>query len=273
MALLWGTVMHKDTAHAATNPLYANDFVSWPVFTTDCMRFDNSRPPFDDRRVRRAFVMAIDRDWWAKEVKGGWHSPATGGFIPPGVPGHSPGIGLPHDPVRARQLLAQAGYPNGDGFPPITQLRPIPQSEWYLRLELLPQRWLTVLGVEVADEAMRWNAYVDRLRAQTPHIFYMGWEADCPDPDNFLRLGISSNNMGIWPNKSYVRLVKQARRILNQEKRMQLYQKADRILIEDAAILPLTYMRYHMLKKPWVKKYPLSSQKSSYWKDVIIEPH
>jgi ABC-type oligopeptide transport system substrate-binding subunit len=273
LALLWGTVMHETKRRSAANPFYANELVSLPVYATEYMGFDVSRPPFNDRRVRRAFVMAIDRGWWANEVKGGWHSPATGGYIPPGIPGHSPAIGLPYDPVRARQLLAEAGYPNGDGFPPITQVGPIPQSEWYLRLEQLPQRWKSVLGVEIADEVMRWGAYIDRLRTQTPNIFYLGWEADYPDPDNFLRLGIFSYTRGIWRNEAYVRLVEQARRILDQEKRMELYQKADRILIEEAAILPLSYMRYHMLKKPWVNKYPLSPQKSSYWKDVIIEPH
>jgi ABC-type oligopeptide transport system substrate-binding subunit/DNA-binding SARP family transcriptional activator len=268
--LLDGIDWFPASAHTDASRKFVNDYISWPVYVTQYVGFDTSRPPFNDRRVRRAFVMAIDRDWWAKKIRRGIYFPATGGFIPPGMPGHSPDIGLPHDPGQARQLLAQAGYPNGDGFPPIKQMWPRAAYEW----ELLLQRWHTILNVEITSEVMAIPAYWDQLREQLPHIFWMGWHADYPDPDSFLRVGILRlRNIGRWQNEAYIRLIEQARRILNQEERMKLYQQADRILIEEAAIFPLTYMHDHMLLKSWVKKYPLSPQKSSFWKDVIIEPH
>jgi oligopeptide transport system substrate-binding protein len=258
-----------DAAQTTVRRKFANDYyVSGSHYSTQYVGFDTSRPPFDDRRVRRAFVMAIDRDWWAEEIQGGVYFPGTGGFIPPGMPGHSPNIGLPHDPEQARQLLAEAGYPNGDGFPPIKQMWHNGVSE----CELLLQRWQKILGIEITYEVMEWASYLDRLRGQLPHIFYMGWDPDYPDPDSFLRVGILKL-FEKWKNEEYFQLVEQARRILNQEKRMKLYQQADRILIDEAVIMPLTYPRYNTLMKSWIKKYPLSPQKTVYWKDVIIEPH
>jgi len=96
----------------------AGEYVWGPRLSLDFAGFDVSRPPFDDRRVRRAFTLATDRETLADVILRGYASPATGGFVPPGMPGHSPGIGLPYDPEAARRLLAEAGYPGGRGFPP-----------------------------------------------------------------------------------------------------------------------------------------------------------
>ena len=83
------------------------------------MAFDVRRAPFDDPRVRRAFAYALDRETLAGVTLGGYFSPASGGLVPPGMPAHSPGIGLPYSPERARDLLAEAGYPGGRGFPTV----------------------------------------------------------------------------------------------------------------------------------------------------------
>ena len=74
-----------------------------------------SQPPFDDVRVRKAFALAIDREELADVIIHGAGYPSMGGFIPPGIPGHSPGIGLPYDPDRARRLMLEAGHPEGSG--------------------------------------------------------------------------------------------------------------------------------------------------------------
>jgi oligopeptide transport system substrate-binding protein len=264
----WPAGWHSGEAHAICNR-HADDHISFPINSTRFVGFDPSRAPFDDRRVRRAFVMAVDREWWANEVTRGYSLPGTGGFVPPGMPGHSPGIGLPHNTDQARQLLSEAGYPNGDGFPSITTQVSSAFATWW---DLLLQRWHTVLGVEIASEVMEWGAYIDRLRAQLPPIFLMAWEADYPDPDNFLRVAVLKY-FEKWENEEYYQLEEQARRISNQEKRMALYQQAERLLIEEAVVLPLAYMQAHLLLKPWVKNYPISSQKRPYWKDLITEPH
>ena len=76
-----------------------------------------------------------------------------------------------------------------------------------------------------------------------------------------------------WQNETYDRLVEEARRVTDQGERMEMYQEADRILVEEAAIMPWAYGRSHWLVKPWVRRWPTSRTKFWFWKDVIIDPH
>ena len=103
-------------------------------------------------------------------------------------------------------------------------------------------------------------------------MYFTGWIADYPDPDSFLMMSPLWRWSG-WRNRTYEKLIEQARRSLDQGKRMKLYVQADRILVDEAVIVPLTYERTHMLVKPWVSKYPTSALAEWFWKDVIIEPH
>jgi len=115
--------------------------------------------------------------------------PATGGYVPPGMPGHSAGIGLPYDPEAARQLLAEAGYPGGRGFPVVespTPARPIDQEV----SKYLQAQWRENLGVDIPWQTMEWASYLDRLDKETPHMFGMTWLCDYPDPDSFLRVAV-----------------------------------------------------------------------------------
>ena len=250
---------------------YAGEHVSGPSLMTWYIGFHVNRPPFDDRRVRRAFTLATDRETLADVARRGYVSPATAGFVPPGMPGHSPGIGLPYDPEGARHLLAEAGYPGGRGFPVLESLA----SHWpwvVLTVEYLQAQWRENLEVEITWKQMELGRLLDRLSRETPHMWLMGWIADYPDPDNFLRVSTWRFNTG-WQSEAYDGLVEGARRALDQGKRMRMYQQADRILVEEAPILPLFYSRLHLLVKPWVKKFPVSPLKWWFWKDVIIEPH
>ncbi len=250
---------------------YAGEYVSGPGLHTDYIGFDVNQPPFDDRRVRRAFTLATDRETLADVAMRGYVFPATGGLVPPGMPGHSPGIGQPYDPEGARHLLAEAGYPGGRGFPVLDALtvdRPVAVPT----IEYLQAQWLENLGVEITWKKMEWGRLLDRLSRETPHMRYAGWVADYPDPDNFLRVGFLWERTG-WQNEAYDRLVEEARRVMDQEERIRMYQQADRILVEEVPVLPLFYMRLHLLVKPWVRKYPTSPMKTWFWKDVIIEPH
>jgi ABC-type oligopeptide transport system substrate-binding subunit len=249
---------------------HAGEYVLVPEMGTFYVGFDVSRPPFDDPRVRRAFVLATDRETLADVVLRGYAAPALGGFIPPGMPGHSAGIGLPYDPGQARQLLAEAGYPDGDGFPIVEALTPY--GELVFQSEYLQAQWRENLGVEITWKKVDWARFHDRMSGETPHLWLMGWSADYPDPDNFLRTSPIQRHTG-WQNAAYDRLVEEAKKVADQRERMKLYQQADRILVEEAPIIPLLHKCFHLLVKPWVRKFLTSAIKYWFWKDVIIEPH
>jgi oligopeptide transport system substrate-binding protein len=250
---------------------FAGEYVSGPWLSTDFLGFDLRRPPFADWRVRRALALATDRETLADVILRGYAFPATGGFVPPGMPGHSPEIGLPYDPENARSLLAEAGYPGGRGFPAIDCLaRDDPGHD--LACEYLQVLWLENLGIHINWELVEWASFYDLFAERAPHLWMVGWYADYPDPDDFLRVSWWLR-FGGWQERAYDELVEGARRVLDQAERMRMYQQADRILVEEAPILPLCYGRFHMLMKPWVKKLFTSPLKWWSWKDVILEPH
>jgi ABC-type oligopeptide transport system substrate-binding subunit len=249
---------------------HAGEYVSGPWLSTGFIGFDVSRPPFDDRRVRLALVLATDRERLADVTLRGYAFPAAGGLIPPGMPGHSPGIGLPYDPESARDLLAEAGYPGGLGFPALECVaRDDPGFD--LLCEHLQTQWLENLGVEIAWKQIEWGWFYDRKPEETPHMWMVGWYADYPDPDDFLRIQWWVDPG--WKNDEYDRLVEGARRVLDQPERMRMYQQADGMLVEEAPIMPLAYGRFHMLVKPWVRQLFTSPLKWWSWKDILLEPH
>ncbi|MFC2037993.1 ABC transporter substrate-binding protein, partial [Chloroflexota bacterium] len=248
---------------------YPRDYVSGPHLSTYYTAFVTNRQPFDDIRVRRAFVLAMDRERMTDTILGADAAPATGGFIPVGMPGHSAGIGLPYDPAQARDLLAEAGYPGGRGFPAAEWLS-VFGAEPYA--EYMPMQWYQNLGVKVRWEILEYASCIRRLHQQPPHMFGLGWVADYTDPDSFLRANPIRRYTG-WQNPTYDGLVERARRSTDQAERMKLYAQADRILIEEAVLLPGSYPRNQLLVKPWVSRYPTSAMGKLFWKDVVIEPH
>jgi oligopeptide transport system substrate-binding protein len=248
---------------------HPRDYVSGPLLSTDYTGFVTSRKPFDNPQVRRAFVLAIDRECMADRVLGADSTPATGGFLPVGMPGHSAGIGLPYDPKQARDLLAEAGYPNGRGFP-IALWLSVSGAEPYV--DYMKTQWRQNLGIKVCMEILEFSTLIERLSQQPPHMFGLSWFADYPDPDSFLRANPILRYTG-WHSDDYNRQVETARRATDQAERMKLYAQADRFLVDEAVVLPGTYGRSHLLMKPWVSRYPTSAMATLSWKDVVIEPH
>ncbi len=246
----------------------AGEYATWPVPSTGYLVIDASRPPFDDVRVRRALALSMNRETLAEEVLKGFFSPATGGFVPPGIPGHSPGIGLPYDPDQARRLVAQAGYAGGAAldFPIVRALANRGRATW---ARWLQAQWRDVLGIEIPWEVVEWETFRRRSK-RLEHLHITSWRADYPDPDYHLRLG-ANQWRDQWWDETYQRLVEKARSVADPNEREGLYQQAERILIEEAAIVPLTYSRSHVLIKPWVG--PISAIRDGLWKDVILKTH
>jgi oligopeptide transport system substrate-binding protein len=233
------------------------------------LTFDPSRRPLDDPRVRRAFVLAADRQTWTDDLLQEFGSPAAGGFSPPGMPGHSAGIGLPYDPAEARRLLAEAGYPGGQDFPGMDWLIMTPMAPL---ADYLEAQWRTNLGIQMRRKTEAVATFIERAQEGQQPMLLTAWFADYPDPDNFLRVAVHEFLPGWW-NEMYEALIEEARRLTDQRQRIKLYQLADRTLIEEAILMPLLYGRWHVLVKPWVKQFIFSASRQASWKDVIIEPH
>jgi ABC-type oligopeptide transport system substrate-binding subunit len=256
-----------------TRHQHAGEFFQIPELASYCVGFDASRAPFDDPRVRRAFALAVDKESFWEIAGTGYFSPALGGLVPPNMPGHSPEIGLPFDPEQARRLLEQAGYAVGKDllgtkFPPVELLTSRRLENWGRHLA---EQWSQNLGIECARSALDWPAYLDRLQKAPPNIFHMGWTADYPDPDSFLRVAVALHTH--WRNEKYELLLETARRTTDQGERMEWLRQADRLLIQQAAIVPLSYGGSYWLIKPWVTHFPVAATGYRVLKDVVIEPH
>jgi oligopeptide transport system substrate-binding protein len=120
---------------------------------------------------------------------------------------------------------------------------------------------------------MKLDEAIDRMYREPPLLASTGWIASYPDPHDFLEVAASHiQSVTRWQSERYDRLVDQARRITNQQDRMKLYERADRLLIEEVGVIPVVYGRSHLLVKPWIKNYFGSQIGKVFWKDVIIEP-
>ena len=246
---------------------HAGEYISRPFLFTGYIGFDVSQPPFDDVRVRRAFGHAIDKDILAEVVGRGHLPPAKGGFVPPGMPGHVEGIGLPYNPQKARRLLADAGYPDGRGFPSLRFV--IPQGAIIVDLDFVRNQWQKNLGLSFDFEILDFLTMVQHLGDSPPQLYAFSWVADYPDPDSFLRSSFCLPATR-WQNTAYNLLVNEALKASDNEERMILYRQAESILIEESPILPLVYGRQHLIFKPWLKRFPTSTSRHVHWKDVII---
>jgi ABC-type oligopeptide transport system substrate-binding subunit/DNA-binding SARP family transcriptional activator len=248
---------------------YPDEYISNPWPSTNIVRFNTQYPPFNNSLVRQAFAHSINQHLMAEDALAGFEIPAKGGFIPPGTPGHSAGIGLPFDPDYARKLLDQAGYPGGNGLPPIPLYSNI---SFVAHASYLQKQWQKELGITILPEVVTLPELADLIQQDQPFIFIIGWLADYPDPDNFLRLGLQRFTTQ-WQNSDFEILIVEARKIADHTERMALYARADKILINDAPIVPLTYWPLHLLVKPWVRQYPISAGKFWFWKDTILDLH
>jgi ABC-type oligopeptide transport system substrate-binding subunit/class 3 adenylate cyclase/tetratricopeptide (TPR) repeat protein len=244
---------------------YGEYYVSIPELTTVGIAFNQQLPPLDDIRVRRALAMAIDQEHFVRVFLQDQAAPALGGWIPHGLPGHSPDIGLHHDPATAWRLLVEAGYPEGRSFPPLDMVwfeSPINRKAG----NYISQVWRDQLGINISPMYIPFSEWMDLLeRPDRPAIIMKGWAADFPDPDNFLRTGLHEI---LRTNRRVLEKIEAARILTDQGERLTLYQEADKILIEEALIVPLAYNLGHFFISPRVRKFPLTQR----WRDIIVDP-
>lgn len=223
--------------------------------------FNNAKPPFDDQKVRLAFAKSFDREAYIKDVqKTG--QPAKGGFIRAGFPGYDETDTVQKfDVAAAKTLIASSKYASLTN-PAFTGLKITYSSSarTKARMEWVQQQWKNNLGVDVALDPVDPTAYsaLTKKPETTPQVFFLGWCADFPDPQNWhttvwiTKSGISSGRVS-YSNTEFDKIVRAADQEKDATKRMSEYLKAGKILSNDAPAAWVYYDASPALIKPWVK--------------------
>jgi oligopeptide transport system substrate-binding protein len=200
-------------------------------------RYNVTREPFDDVRVRKALALAIDRRRIVDKITRAGEKP-TSEFVPPGVANYESPEGLPYDPEGARQLLAEAGFPGGRGFPRFDYLFNNVDTHEKIAVEL-QDMWRRELGIQVELRKLEWKVYLNAQSELDYHLSRSSWIGDYNDANTFLELFTSQNgnNRTGWSNARYDELLDRANRLLDPAQRRQLLQEAESLLIREA--LPL----------------------------------
>jgi oligopeptide transport system substrate-binding protein len=191
--------------------------------------------------VRRALALAIDRDYITEYVTKGGEIPATG-YTPPGLPGYEAPQMLRYDPAEARKLLAQAGYPDGKGFPPFEIL--FNRDDNHTKIaESVQSMWKNNLGVTVTLHPEEWKVYLSDRRVLKFDVARAAWIGDYVDPNTFLSnfLSGSGNNQTGWKNPRYDNLLKEANRMLDPVARAAKLREAETLLLTEMPMIPIYY--------------------------------
>jgi len=234
--------------------------------------FNNAKPPFNDVRVRQAFAKAVDKKTLIDKVLEGAVVQADT-IIPPGMPGFNAESAkiqqLNLD--EAKKLLAEAGFPGGQGFPKVALSINNQDPNFPKIAAALQQMWKEALGVEVEINTEELSKFNDDLTATandptsaTALAFFISvWGADYPDPQNFvsqqLRSGVGNNN-GHYSNAEFDKLVDQADVEADLPKRLPLYQQAEQIALTEVGWLPLYYGKANLLIRPTVNGLVVTPQ-------------
>ena len=219
-----------------------------PYMGTYFYRINTENETLSDGRVRKALAYSIDRQLLVDKVTQCGQIPAYS-FTPPGSNGYQPSTEIPYDPVLAKQLLAEAGYSSDNPFPKLEIL--FNTNEGHRKVALaIQQMWQNELGIEVELVNQAWKVYLSREMVGDFQISRAGWIGDYEDPNTFLDLMRPNrgNNKTGWENMDFDALVEEANTINDQEKRYELLNEAEKILIDNMPIIPLyTYVRVYQL--------------------------
>ena len=240
------------------------DVVIAPLsFSQYYIGFNVQKAPFDDKFFRQALAHAINKELIATEVLSDLVKPAYG-ILPPGFPGYDNSIdGLKYDEQLAKDMLAKSKYSNIDDLPRIILSVPGTGGSAGLDIEVIIEMWKQTLGIDVEIQQVEWATFLQMLNKQELQFFSgLGWIADYPDPENFLDINFhstKSTNHNGYNNAEVDKLLESARIEQDLATRMQMYNQAERIIVDEAPWIPLWFPgdRYVLINQR-VKNYKLT---------------
>ena len=247
------------------------DYHHDPKLGTYYYQLNTSKKPFDDPRVRRALSLAIDRKTLVEKIIREGQNP-TRDLVPSGMLGYKGPKSSIYEPEAAKKLLAQAGYPDGKGFP--KRLLKFNTFEHHRKIaEAVQQMWKKNLGVHVDITNMEWASMIEDQNRKNFDLMRMAWIADYNDPHNFLSIFLSEskNNHTFWKNKKYDQLIARSDKTLDQEKRFSYFLEAEKIFIEETPVIPIYNYVVSYMKKPFVKGFWPHFKHRHPWKFIWID--
>ncbi len=233
---------YKDKLELRKVPFLKTDYIA---FYLDERYEAVKKSPLRLKQIRQAINFGFNREEMVRYLRNNIGQPAHAGFIPMGMPGFDPAKvkGYRYDPDKARDLLYQAGFPEGKGLPEIT----LSTTSAYLDLSEYIQKQLNEIGIKVKIEVLPAAIHTESAARGKLQFFRKSWVADYPDAENYLALFYSKNYAPAGPNythfnnRLYDKLYESAKQTLDFDKRIELYQEMDRIIVEEAPIVNLYY--------------------------------
>lgn len=251
------------------SPFFHND----PLLSVYMYRCNTTKKPFDNQLVRKALALSIDRESITRNILRAGQKPATG-LTPPGCnPDYKAPDIMRFDPAEARRLLAEAGFPDGKGFPPFNIL--INTSESHRALaEAVQAMWKQHLKIPAGVLNQDWGVYIESQRKFDYDVARYGWVGDYLDPSTFLTIwqtGDGNNNTG-WGSPRYDELIKESFREGDAAKRLALLHEAETLMLNEAPILPVYWYTHSYLMRPEVKGLLPSLLEHRCYKAVELKP-
>jgi ABC-type transport system substrate-binding protein len=228
-------------------------------------------PPFRDKRVREAFCIAFDREGMVRGLLGGAGQPLFG-QIAPGVAGYNAAFpAIRHDRDRARRLLAEAGFPNGQGLPPLKIANTAPNRN---EVAYLADQYRQVLNVPVEVDIVERATFIRSMNAGEVPFFSWGWSAGFPDAYYFLSQmwhSKSTFNRPRYVNTAFDQLIDRASTVADNEARYKLYHEAEKLLMDDWGTCGLFVRSTIALVRPNVKGVELTAFRYLPFGGVVVE--
>jgi oligopeptide transport system substrate-binding protein len=270
------TVPTKDTKKLLAD----GSAIAFPEPGTYYYIFNCEKKPFNDKRVRKAFTYAIDRQALIDNVAQAGQKPALAftpyGFHDVTVDKDYRAVGgdyfKDNDVETAKQLLAEAGYPDGKGLPEIELY--FNNDEGHQKVaEAIAQMWKDKLGANVKLRKSEWGVYLNDRDEGNFMVARAGWSADYNDAMTYMDMHVTDggNNDSFWSNAEYDRLIAEAKASNDQNVRMEKMHRAEKILMEEMPIAPIYFYVNVNMYQPWVKGVftpPFGSYQEFKWADV-----
>ena len=240
------------------------DFYLDEIMGTYYISLNDQEEPFTDVRVRKALSLAIDRDYVANTIMQGIYTPATAlvgpgivdenGYFMDNANGGESYISDDYEAnlEEAKSLLAEAGYPDGEGFPTITYSAN--DSGYHIPVaEYLQQAW-GELGITMNIDKVEWSSFIPMRRAGDYDVSRNGWSMDYNDPSNMLELFTTNNgnNDGKYANPEFDQVIEDSR-VADKTTHFEKLHEAEDILMNDAACIPVAYYNDFWLQSPSLK--------------------